>query len=113
MRVSPGPMQEGGDVYLAANRAGKGRSVYFAGLDHNPLNARLLLRAIYWAAGRERELKKWFSSNPRTECAAYPKTRKLLVLNNSNEPQKTVIHTAAGKKRQVALKPAESRWLGM
>ncbi len=111
VRVSPGPLQEGGDIYLAANRAGKGRAVYFAGLDYNPLNARLLLRAIFWAANRERELEKWFSSNPYAECVAYPKTRKLLVMNNSRQPQKTVVYGAGGKRRSVALKASESRWL--
>jgi 1,3-beta-galactosyl-N-acetylhexosamine phosphorylase len=110
VRVTPGPLQEGGDVYLAANRPGRGRAVYLAGLDYNPLNARLLLRALYWAAAREKEMKRWFSANPYTECVAYPQTGKFLVLNNRNEEQETIVFDGEGKERPVSLKPAQSKW---
>mgnify|MGYP000022348105 CR=1 FL=1 len=47
--------------------------------------------ALAWlqslAAGKEDELKNWFSTNVHTECAAYPETGKCLVLNNTNDPQ--------------------------
>lgn len=98
-------------VLAAANRYGKGRSVFFGALPYDLTNARLLHRGIFWAAGKETELKKWFSSNPLTDCAWYPKSRKLVVVNNSDEPQTTTVFRGDGKTTQVSLKPCASKWL--
>src|SRR5699024_10410619 len=48
---------EEGDVTLSAHEFGRGRSVYVAGLPYSPENTRLLLRAIYWVASREADIK--------------------------------------------------------
>ena len=61
-------------VLAAAKPYGQGRSVFFGALPYDLTNARLLHRAIFWAAGTEKELKKWFCENPNTDCAFYPKS---------------------------------------
>jgi 1,3-beta-galactosyl-N-acetylhexosamine phosphorylase len=99
-----------GEVNLAANTFGTGRAVYIAGLPYNFQNNRLLLRAIHWAASREREMKIWFTSNPKTEVAAYPDAERFAVINNSLHPVTTIISTGEGKKVEVLLKPMEIRW---
>jgi 1,3-beta-galactosyl-N-acetylhexosamine phosphorylase len=98
-------------VLLAARDCGKGRSVFFAGLPYSLENSRLLSRAILWSAGQEKSLAKWFSSNPKTDCAYYPRTKKLVVVNNSNRTERTNVTDGKGSKRHVTLKPYESRWI--
>jgi 1,3-beta-galactosyl-N-acetylhexosamine phosphorylase len=98
-------------VLAAARTYGKGRSVFFGALPYDLTNSRLLHRAIFWAAGREAELKKWFCSNPLTDCAWYPESQKLVVVNNSDQPQVTTVFRGDGRKMKVTLKPYASKWL--
>lgn len=98
-------------VMAAAKAFGKGRSVFFGALPYDLTNARLLHRAVFWAAGREKSLKKWFCENPLTDCAYYPKTGKLAVANNSDRAQTTAVYDGEGASRTVSLKPYESVWL--
>ncbi len=68
---------------LVVNKYGKGRSVYFAGLPYSPQNCRVLLRAIYYAAGMEEEMKKYYVTNVDTEVTVFEKTGKIAVINNA------------------------------
>jgi 1,3-beta-galactosyl-N-acetylhexosamine phosphorylase len=95
----------------AANSFGKGRSVFFGALPYDLTNSRLLHRSIFWAAGKETELKKWFCSNLLTDCAWYPKSKKFVVVNNSDQPQTTTVHRGDGRTTKVTLKPHASKWL--
>jgi 1,3-beta-galactosyl-N-acetylhexosamine phosphorylase len=98
-------------VLIAAKDYGQGRSVYFSALPYDLDNARLLHRALFWAAGREAELTRWFASNPTTDCAYYPATERLVAVNNSPVPQRTRIHRGDGTALDVTLAGYESRWL--
>jgi len=102
--------ERNGHVMLAANTYGKGRSVYFAGLPYSLENARLLHRALFWAAGKEDRMTHWFSENPLTDCAFWPETGRLAVVNNSGMLQSTVVHAADGSKRRVRLAPYQITW---
>lgn len=97
-------------VMAAAKPYGKGRSVFFGALPYDLANARLLHRAIFWAAGKEKELKKWFCENPLTDCAYYPKTGKFVVVNNSDKPQTTVVYNGKGESAKVTLEAYASIW---
>jgi beta-D-galactosyl-(1->4)-L-rhamnose phosphorylase len=88
---------------LAVNTFGKGRGVYLSGYKFTPQNTRLVHRAIHWAANREDDFRKWNCANIRTECAFFPKHKKLVVINNSDAPQQTSVWDAAGKARRVSL----------
>lgn len=101
---------DNGSSNLTVNTYGKGRSVYLAGLPYSNENARLLLRAIYWSAGREDEMKKYYSSNPDTECHAFPETGKICVVNNTDKEQDTTVY-ADGKTMDIKLSPMESMWI--
>lgn len=100
----------GGHVLAAARECGKGRSLYFAGLPATATNPALLMRALAWAANRTEVLDLWHSTNPHTECAWFPDVSKLIVLNNSAEPQTTEIRCDHGEILNVTLSPYECRW---
>ena len=92
-----------GEVKLAANAYGKGRGVYMAGIPYSPQNARLLYRAMFWAADQEGEMRKAFSSDPDTECSYYPETGRYVVVNNSTAEQKTVLYDINGMVKEIVL----------
>ena len=70
----------------------------------------MLYRAIFWAAGREQEMKKWYSDNFNVEVNYYPATGKYCVDNNTYEPQETVIYNGEGKAEAMSLKANDILW---
>ncbi|MEG0267966.1 MAG: lacto-N-biose phosphorylase central domain-containing protein, partial [Carnobacterium sp.] len=48
-----------GEVHLSSNDFGKGRAVYMAGLPYSQVNTRLLMRALFYAANKEKDFYKW------------------------------------------------------
>ena len=96
---------------LVVNTYGKGRSVYFTGLPYSPQNCRILLRAIYWAAHREDEMKKYYVSNVDTEVAAFEEVGKVVVINNSKAPKKTDLYIMGELKCSLDMEPMEMRWV--
>ncbi len=103
--------QHHGYAQLVTNIYGKGRSVYFAGLPYSPQNCRLLLRAIYWAAGKESEMKKFYVSNVNTEVAAFEKVGKIVVINNTTDSLSTDLYIHGEKVETLDLEPMELRWV--
>jgi 1,3-beta-galactosyl-N-acetylhexosamine phosphorylase len=101
----------GGHVLASARDCGRGRAVYFAGLPATLDNYGLLLRAVLWAGREEGCLKKWHCANVRTECAWFPDVGRLVVVNNSGEPQTTLVYDGNGTSFEIALQASESRWL--
>lgn len=96
---------------LVVNEYGKGRSVYFAGLPYSPQNCRILLRAIYYAAHMEEEMKKYYVSDVETEVAAFEEVSKVVVINNSKEPRKTDLYLMGKLKCSLDMEPMEMRWV--
>jgi 1,3-beta-galactosyl-N-acetylhexosamine phosphorylase len=97
-------------VHLSAHRYGAGCGVYMAGLPYSFENTRLLLRALYCAAGREAELKRWFAGNPGCEVHAYPEAGRYAVLNNTMQTQETVVYDGAGHTKTYTLEPGAIEW---
>lgn len=100
-----------GEVKLAVNGYGKGRGVYIAGLPYSPQNARLLLRAMFFAAGKESEMQKAYSTNVNVDCSYYPESGKYAVVNNADSAQTTTFYDVNGKKKTLALAAGEIVWL--
>ena len=86
-------VQKDKEVQMAVNSCGDGRCVYISGLPYSFENSRVLYRAILWAAHAEGELNKWFSTNYNVEVHAFVKNGKYCVVNNTYEPQSTVVYT--------------------
>ena len=101
-----------GSSNLAVNTYGDGRSVYMAGLPYSNENARLLLRAIYWAARKEDDMKKYYSTNINTECHVFSEANRACVVNNTGEEQATTV-LLDGKKKDIKLSPMGSVWIGL
>ncbi|MEN8127637.1 MAG: 1,3-beta-galactosyl-N-acetylhexosamine phosphorylase [Planctomycetota bacterium] len=108
-------LQVGSDLHmlLTGRQFGSGRSVYMAGLPYSLENSRLLHRALFWAANKEAELQKWFSSNVNTDCAAYPEVGSFTVVNNVETAQKTTVYDDQGQEIEVELKPYEMKWFAL
>lgn len=96
---------------LIVNSYGKGRSVYFTGLPYSPQNCRILLRAIYYAAHREEEMKKYYVTNVETEVAAFEKAGRVAVINNSKEAQMTDLYIHGSLKCSLDMKAMEMVWV--
>lgn len=97
--------QEDGSVKIALNSYAKGRSVYYSGFKYTAGNTRLLHRSLFWAAGRPDDFKPWTCSNVSTDCAYYPKTKKLVVISSSDSPEITKVFATDGKAHNVSLEP--------
>jgi len=94
-----------GSPRVAVHNFRKGRSIYLAGYKFTPENTRLLYRTLFWAAGRERDFGPWTCSNIYTDCAYYPKGKKLVVINSSDKSEKTKVFDSSGKSINVSLEP--------
>lgn len=102
-----------GDVQLAVNDFGKGRCVYASGLPYSFENARVLHRAIMWSSGDEANLKKWYSENCRVDVHAFEESGKYCVVNNTYEPQSTVVYQGDGTSFPLDLSVNEIRWFSV
>ncbi|MDE6916373.1 MAG: 1,3-beta-galactosyl-N-acetylhexosamine phosphorylase, partial [Lachnospiraceae bacterium] len=80
---------------------------------YSPQNCRILLRAIYYAAHREDEMKKFYVTNVDTELAVFEQTRKIAVINNSREPRATDLYVQGERFAHLDLAPMEMRWIDM
>ena len=104
-------VSKGGSVQVACHEFGRGRAVYFSGLPYSSANSRMLHRACYWAAAREDDfLNHWICENMFCESAYYPRKRKLLVYNNTDETQSTRVF-GAGREWTVHLAGDGHQWI--
>ena len=99
-----------GEVHIAANKYGKGCGVYIAGLPYSRENTRLLMRALYYAAGKTDRFKIWYAENMDCEVHAYPESGKYAILNNTVEEQTTVVYDGEGKTAEYTLEPGGILW---
>ena len=98
-----------GEVKMATNTFGKGRSFYITGLPYSAQNAKLLYRAILWTAGKESEDKRSYCENPLTEAHYYGD--RYAIINNTAENQTTDFYGMDGKKQTISLVPYEIKWI--
>lgn len=98
------------EVQLAVNEFGQGRAVYLGGLPYSFENSRLLYRAVLWSVHGEKELHQWFSSNYNVEVHAYPENKKFCVVNNTYEPQETVVYKGDGNSFSIDLQANQIIW---
>jgi 1,3-beta-galactosyl-N-acetylhexosamine phosphorylase len=103
-------IQRDKEVQMAVKEFGKGRAVYISGLPYSFENSRILYRSILWSAHHEESLKKWFSTNFNVEVHAYVKNGKYCVVNNTYEPQRTVVYTGEGNSFSLDMLPNEIKW---
>ncbi len=102
-------MADGDKPLVTVNAFGKGKGIYLASFQVNLENTRMLYQLIRYAGG-EGTNGLYMTDNLYTECAYYPESRKLVVINNSDQEQTTSIPTEAGD-RTVTLAPYDTTFL--
>lgn len=85
----------GGNPLLTRNAFGKGQGIYLSGFEVNNANTRMLLNLILDAGG-EAPNGLYLTDNAEMECAFYPESRTLVVINNADTVQECKIHTEYG-----------------
>lgn len=96
-------LSEDGVPALSMHSFGKGMGIYLSSFERGAANNRMLLNLILAGCGEKPE-QNYLTDNIHTECAWYPVSRKLVVINNSDEPRRCEIGTENGKVSCV-LKP--------
>ena len=103
-------IQKDQEVQMAVKNFGKGRGVYISGLPYSFKNSRVLYRAVLWSASAEEELHCWYSTNYNVEVHAYVKNGKYCVVNNTYEPQDTVVYRGDGSSFRLHMEANEIKW---
>ena len=91
---------------LTSHAFAKGKGIYLPSFEFSLENTRLLLNIIRFA-GNELKETKYITDNSYTECAYYPDSKILVVINNSDQPQTTTIDTESGWQ-SVKLEPYDT-----
>lgn len=86
---------------------GKGKGIYLSGFELNNANTRLLLNILLYATGADLN-GEYLTDTCDAECAYYPVSGKLVVMNNSGENLTTTVKTKDGNKT-FKLSPYETQ----
>lgn len=105
---------EEGKLMMTSYSFGQGLGIYLSSFRYTPDNTRLLLNLLQYG-DKVDGCGKYLTDNPLTECAYYPESRTLYVINNSNEMQKTAVDTDYGRVEfelepysyQIYISPSE------
>ena len=90
-------VESNGAPALTLNTFGKGIGFYLSDFTHTPDHTRLLFNLIRYGSSHW-ETSLYMTDNVLTECAYYPGSNTLIVINNSNSKQTTSIQTERGLK---------------
>ncbi|MBQ8822844.1 MAG: D-galactosyl-beta-1-4-L-rhamnose phosphorylase, partial [Lachnospiraceae bacterium] len=80
---------------VTMNKFGKGLGIYLSSFEVDLENTRMLYQLIRYAGG-EGLTGLYMTDNLYTECAYYPESKKLVVINNSDVEQTTTVKTESG-----------------
>lgn len=94
----------GPSLKIAVQSSGLGHCVYFSGFKYSHVNARLLHRTLYWAAGAESAFTAWTCEACRLDAAYYPGESKVVVINNSDFEIASRIADASNRYFSINLK---------
>lgn len=86
-----------GTPAMTINDFGRGKGIYMSHYNISLENTRMLFNTILFAGGEALD-GKYITDNPYTECAYYPASNMLVIINNSDETQTASVKTEAGVK---------------
>lgn len=104
-------LERDGEPVLTVHDFGKGKGIYLSSFEFTPANTRLLYQLIRFAGG-EGITGMYMTDNLYTECAYYPESKTLVVINNSDTTQKTCVETHMGMK-ELTLEPYQTMFLNL
>lgn len=99
-------LADGDRPVITVHAFGQGKGIYLASFQISPENTRLLYHLIRYAGG-EGLSGLYMTDNLYTECAYYPESGKLVVINNSDREQTTAVPTKAGD-RTLTIAPYDT-----
>ncbi len=82
---------------MTINDFGKGKGIYMSHYNISLENTRMLFNTILLAGGEALD-GDYITDNPYTECAYYPASNMLVIINNSGETQTANVKTESGIK---------------
>lgn len=82
---------------MTVNDFGKGKGIYMSHYNISLENTRMLFNTILLAGGEALD-GEYITDNPYTECAYYPASNMLVIINNSGETQTASVKTEVGVK---------------
>ena len=97
-----------GTPTLTLHAFGCGKTAYLGGFTYSPSGARMLLELLLHLTGRRGE-EAGISDDSRVECAFFPASRSLVLMNNANAPVHTRITCPLGACERD-LQPLEMRF---
>lgn len=89
------------------NAFGKGKGIYLSGFSLSNANTRMLLNLMLYGMGIPVS-QNYVTDHVDAECAYYPNSGKLVVINNSDKELRTSVQTENGR-RNFALAPFETQ----
>ena len=99
-------LADGDRPVITVNSFGDGKGIYLASFQMSLENTRLLYQLIRYAGG-EGLSGLYMTDNLYTECAYYPESGKLVVINNSDREQTATVPTKAGD-RTLTIAPYDT-----
>jgi beta-D-galactosyl-(1->4)-L-rhamnose phosphorylase len=99
--------EENGLPTMTSYDFGKGRGIYLSSFEVSLENTRLLLNLLLYAARKDLG-GKYITDNPLMECAYYPESKTLVIINNSDTKQNTILETEFGRVA-VSLEAYENK----
>ena len=91
---------------LTAHSFGAGVGVYFSSFENTLANTRLLFEMIIDPLLRNAQPDFW-SNDPLVECAWFPMSKKLAVINSSADVRRVAISLPAGRVKSISLSAYE------
>lgn len=99
-------LADGEQPLVTVHEFGKGKGIYLASFQISLENTRMLYQLIRYA-GDEGITGEYMTDNLYTECAYYPESKKLVVINNSDTEQTAKVPTPVGE-RCVTIAPFDT-----
>lgn len=99
-------LADGEQPLVTVHEFGKGKGIYLASFQVSLENTRMLYQLIRYA-GDEGITGEYMTDNLYTECAYYPESKKLVVINNSDTEQTAKVPTPVGE-RCVTIAPFDT-----
>ena len=94
---------------LTLHAFGRGKAVYMGNFFYTPAGARMLLEMLLYVTGKD-STAAGITEDGMTECAWYPESRILLVMNNTPDSLETEVRFPLGALT-VSLNPFEMKFV--
>ncbi len=91
---------------ITVRETGKGKAAYLSGFAWSPESSRMLLDLLLYLTGADGTAAA-LCDNPGAEAAWFPKSGKLVIMNNTENTVETTV-TWPGGSRKVTLQPVET-----